>query len=208
MRFSLGYTRNHRYLDEEKTFSIDTYSLSTNLAIYPDLTSAMSVSYSESDVLVKGAGPGDKDAFVNTKSISSRIDASARLYRSLTAFLEANYNTADNDLVGSNETARSVFSLNYRPSDIMNLRSSYTAFFLDDDRTNSLSASVELYLLRTYKSRLSLYVNHARADESTTNIRVIGSWDISEFLTFSTSGNYNISSKDTYSFNASLSMRL
>jgi hypothetical protein len=90
----------------------------------------------------------------------------------------------------------------------MNLRSSYTAFFLDDDRTNSLSASVELYLLRTYKSRLSLYVNHARADESTTNIRVIGSWDISEFLTFSTSGNYNISSKDTYSFNASLSMRL
>ena len=98
--------------------------------------------------------------------------------------------------------------MSYRPSDILNLSTTYSAYFLDSDRSNELNASMELYLLRTYKSRLSLYANHTQADDTIDSFRMIGSWDISDYFTFSGSGNYSMAERNVYSFNLNLAMRL
>jgi len=82
-------------------------------------------------------------------------------------------------------------------------------FFLDDDRSDALTASMELYLLNTSKSRLSLYASHTQADETFDDFRVIGSWDISDYLSFTGNGNYSMApARDTYSFYLSLALRL
>jgi hypothetical protein len=98
--------------------------------------------------------------------------------------------------------------LNYRPSDILSLQAGYSAFFLDDARTNGWFTSMEYWLLRTSKTRLSFYARHLQAKETQDAFRMIGSWNISDIFTFTTSGNYSFGPVDVYTFNASLSMRL
>ena len=99
--------------------------------------------------------------------------------------------------------------MSFRPSDLLSLSSSYSAFFLDDERSNAFTASMELYLLRTNKSRVSLFANHIQADETSDSFRVIGSWDISDYFSFTGNGSYNMNpTRDTYAFYLSLAMRL
>jgi hypothetical protein len=205
---SLGYTHNDRYADDAKIFTSDAYSLYSKFAIYPDLTTSLSTSYAISDVLIEDADSDDEASFVNNKSFSARADLSARLYRNLTAYVASNYNNNDNELNGKSETGNATFTLNCRPSDILNLQASYNTFFLEDERSDGLSANMELYLLRTYKSRLSFYASHTQSDNTVDSFSVVGSWDISDYLTLTTNGTYSMGLANIYSFYVNLSMRL
>ena len=207
LSLSVAYTRNDRYEDKEKTYGADTYSLYTKLAIYPDLNASFTASYTDSDTLDENDTSGE-EIFVNTKSITTRTDVTARLYRHLTAYATVNFNTLDNDIIGKRKNANTSCSLNYRPSDILNFQVSYDAFFLDNDRQNALAASAELFLLRTYKSRLSFYASHIQAEETLDNFSMIGSWDISDYFSLTTSGSYNMGPTDAYSFYVSLALQL
>jgi hypothetical protein len=204
LSFSLGYTHNDRYADKEKIYKADSYNLFARFAVYPDLAVSWNASYSTSDTLTD---PPDGE-FNNVKLFTSRSDISARLYRNLTAFASADYSQSEGDRFEKTEAARASCTLSYRPSDILNLSTTYSAYFLDSDRSNELNASMELYLLRTYKSRLSLYANHTQADDTIDSFRMIGSWDISDYFTFSGSGNYSMAETNVYSFNLNLAMRL
>lgn len=208
LNFSMAYTRNDRYIDKDKTNTSDTYSLFTKASIYPDLSVSLNNSYTESDDLQRDPESGD-ETFVNTKSFTSRLDITARLHRYLTAYASGDYTTRDNERTGKRENAKATCSVNYRPSSMLSLTSNYSAFFLDDDRSDALTASMELYLLNTYKSRLSVTASHTQADETFNDFRVIGNWDISDIFSFTGSGNYSMApSRDTYNFYLSLAMRL
>jgi len=206
LSFSMGYTHNDRYADEEQTYKSDTYSAFARFAIYPDLAASLNATYSISDTLTDL--PDEESVFVNAKSLSIRSDLSARLYRNLSAFASVDYSQSETDITDKTNNLSTSVTLSYRPSDIMNMSTTYRAYFLDNDRTNDLSASMELYLLRTYKSRLSLFVSHVQAETTLDNFRVIGSWDISDYFTFTGSGNYSMGDRDVYSFNVNLAMRL
>ncbi len=206
VNFSLGYTHNDRYEDKDKTYKADTYSLFAKASIYPDLSVSLNNSYSVTDTLDRASAEG---SFVNNKTLTSRLDITARLHRYLTAFGTGNYSTTDNEETGKRENANATFTLSFRPSDLLSLSSSYAAFFLDDERSNAFTATMELYLLRTNKSRVSLLANHIQADETSDSFRVIGSWDISDYFSFTGNGSYNMNpTRDTYAFYLSLAMRL
>ncbi len=206
VNFSLGYTHNDRYEDQNKTYKADTYSLFAKASIYPDLSVSLNNSYSVTDTLDRASAEG---AFVNNKTLTSRLDITARLHRYLTAFGTGNYSTRDNEETGESDNANATFTLSYRPSDLLALSSSYAAFFLDDERSNAFTASMELYLLRTNKSRVSLLANHVQADETSDSVRVIGSWDISDYFSFTGNGSYTMNpTRDTYAFYLSLALRL
>lgn len=207
MNVSYGLTHNERTIDDNKTYEADTFSLYSKLVIYPDLTASLSSSYTESDTLVLD-NESDESFFVNNKSFTTRLDIVAKLYRSLTAFVTANQSNSKNEIRGRSQSSDTTFRVSYRPSDILALQSSYTMHFGDDDRTDSLASSIELYLLRTYKSRLSFFANHIQADDTVDNFRVIGSWDISDYLSLSTNGNYSMGETDNYTLNINLAMRL
>ena len=208
LNFSLGYTRNDRYADNDKTNTSDTYSLFAKAAIYPDLSVSLNNSYTISDDL-QADPESDEDVFIENKTFNSRLDITARLHRYVTAYASANYNKRDNEQTDKEETLRSSFSLNYRPSSLLSLTTTYNAFFLDNDRSDTLTANIELSLLNTSKARLSVNASHTQGDETFNDFRVIGNWDISEYFSFTSSGNYSMApARDTYSFYLSLALRL
>ena len=203
---SVGLTHNERFSDNEEIFRSDGISIYSKLRLYPDLTASLSSSFTISDTLQYD--DSDNGFFVQDKGLSSRLDITARLYRSLTGFLTVNQSTSVNEVTGDSETTSMVYRLNYRPSDLLAMQASYSDFFGDDERSSALSGSIEVYLLRTYKSRLSLLATHVQSDSVSDNFRMIGSWDVSDFFTLTTSGTYNISDVSNYSFQVNLSMRL
>jgi len=208
LNFSVAYTHGDRYVDDEKTNTTDTYSLFAKASIYPDLSVSWNNSYANSDDLKRGTGSGD-EVFVNTKTLSSRLDISARLHRHLTAYVSGDYGKRDSEETGIDENARATFTVNYRPSSRLSVSSTYGTFFLDDDRSDALSASMELFILNTNKSRLSVISSHTHSDETFHDFRVIGNWDISDYFSFTGNGNYSMApSRDTYSFYLSLAFRL
>ena len=204
----MAYTHNDRYADSDKTNTSDTYSLFTKASIYPDLSVSLNNSYTESDDLQRDPLSGD-ESFINTKTLSSRLDITARLHRYVTAYGSGDYSKRDNEKTGEQENARGTFSVNYRPSSMLSVTSQYSAYFLDDDRSDTLTASMELFVLNTNKSRLSLTASHTQADETFNDFRVIGNWEISDYLSFTGNGNYSMApERDTYSFYLSLALRL
>ncbi len=141
MNLSLGYTHNDHYADKDKTYKSDTYSLFAKASIYPDLSVSLNNSYTVSDRLTEDP-ESSEESFVNNKTFSSRLDITARLHRYLTAYVSGNYSKRDNEETGkSRECASDGCTLNYRPSSMLSLTSSYNSFFLDDDRSNALTAS-------------------------------------------------------------------
>jgi len=204
---SLSITHNDRYTEYWKTYVADTYSLYGKFRIYPDLTGSISTTYTISDRLITDPASGE-ELFVNDKSLSTRLDVTARLRRSLTAYVSANHSVSDNQLTGRSQSAFVVFRLNYRPSDLLSMQSSYSKFLGDDNRADALNGSIELYLLRTRKARLSVLASHVQTDDTLDNFRMLGSWDVSEVFTLTTSGLYTLGPVNSYSFLVNLSMRL
>jgi hypothetical protein len=206
----LSFYHYDRYLGDEKTFSSDNYSLYVKAAIYPDLSASLSTSYIISDTLRQVVDDDDLEGvFRNQKAFNSRMDVTAKLHRKLTGYLTYNYNIKDDEISGKAESANGIITLSYQPSDLLAMQGSYRAFFFDSTAPNVLSGSMELFLLRTSKSRLTLKAAYSQDDTQTINtFGMLGSWNISDYLSLTTSGNYFLGQDSFYSFNANLSMRL
>lgn len=207
VNLTLGYTHNDRYINDEKDFLSDVISLYGKFRIYPDLTTSVSTSYTVSESWIELPDSG-QTIIANSETLSTRIDVTARLRRSLTAFVTLNQSISDTELSGQRDSGNLTFRLNYRPSDLLALQGSYTTFLGDDNRVDTYNVGGEIYLLRTYKSRLSLQANHIVSNDTIDNMRMIGSWDISDYLTFTGSGNYTIGPIDSYSLLVNLSIKL
>jgi len=201
MVVTYGYTRQERFIDEQKTLNSNRYRLNTKAEIYPDLTGSWSISYTDLQRL-------EDDGFVTGEtSINNRIVLNAQLLKYLSGDFTTSYTHREFDL-DTTDNADAIFSLRYRPSDILSLRGSYTTYFLDRDTTDKFDLNMNLMLISTLKTRLTFTATHRQSDETTDNFGLVGSWDIGRNLSLLTQGNYLMAEKNTYNFRINLSLGL
>jgi hypothetical protein len=155
----------------------------------------------------------------NTSS-SARIELDARLSRRLSADVNVNYSDTETDRLikesgvddapssTESQTASSTLNLRYRPSSYLSLRGFYTTYFLDSSQADATGASLTLALLRTSKARLTMNYSYRLAEESTHNLNLNGSWDITRKLALTSRASYSMAQTDFYAIETTLSLRL
>ena len=201
MLVTFGATRNERFLGDVKMRNSDTYRVTTAASIYPDLSADWNLSYSDVEAL-------QDDGLVSfTDTISSRLSLNAKLYRYLFGDFITNYTHRKRE-TETFQDASAQFNLRYRPSDLLALRGGYTTFFLDSETDDQLNLNLSLFVINTYKARLTLAATHIQARETSDNFSFVGSWDISRYLTLLTQGNYRLADRDSYNFRINLGFRL
>lgn len=199
-----GATLGERYIDEEKIDTSRRYSLVFRAPIYPDLTANWTLSYVEREGMEAGS-VGDATSY------SSRLDLVARLRRSLVADLITNYYDSESSTATGTQSTQggdAKVGLRYRPSQYLSLRTSFTKYFGDTDRTDTFDAGVSLMLVSTQKTRLTLNATHIQADESSQNLSLFGNWNISRHLSLWARANYDIAERNAYRFQVNLAMNL
>jgi len=207
-----GVTRYERYDGELQTFSSDRYSITSKAQIYPDLSADLSLNWLNSDAW-------DSDRLLtDSSSFSTRLNLNAQLTRALTADLATTYRTNQSEIESpdisaapgrtSSEGADAKFGLQYRPSALLALSGAYTTFFAGEPRSDEITMSMTLALLRTDKARFNLLASRSQAETSSNSVSLNGSWDISRKLSLLTQANYAYGDTYFYSILTTLSLRL
>jgi hypothetical protein len=195
VRVSLGATRSETFLAERKTAVIDRYSLLARAPIYPDLTAAWMVSYSEVENFLA-------DGSVSAgNSLSSRLDLNAQLYRSLTADLTTSWRRSE-----TSQSSDAKVGMRYRPSDFLSMRGEYSTVFGEDK--DQLSLGLDVRALATQKTRVIFGATRIQGDQTSNQFNVLGSWNISRNLEMLSRANYSLAERDVYSFQLRLTLRL
>jgi len=207
MHVVFGVTHNERYDGELQTDASDRYSLSTKAQIYPDLSSDLSFSQTDSEQRARSGSATSVSAF------SSRLNLNARLLQGLTADFTTNYlnSRQENPAVSGDQNSKNAdmtFGLLYRPSDLLALHGSYTKYLLDSKSVDTYSINLNLGLMRTDKTRLTLLADHRHADTTSDSFTLNGSWDISKNLSMVTRASYTIGNTDFYNIMTTLTLWL
>jgi len=201
LNLSFGVTRTERYIDDLKTRASDNYSLTSAAQIYPDLSASLNLNYREAESL-------DSDGnLLTSDSYGTRLDLNARLTRSLIADLTTDYFFSESD-TGGLSSARSTLNLLYRPSDVLSLNLAGTKAWTEAGGTDSASLNLNLWLLRTQKTRLNFRYSRFQATTASDSFRLDWSWNISKAWYLQTKFNYTQAEQYRYSFDAFLSFRL
>ncbi|MBD1401101.1 hypothetical protein [Pelovirga terrestris] len=204
MNLGFGVTRNDRYRNGDKTGAGWIYSISTTARLYPDLNTALFLSWRENDNWTR---TNEGVSRTSDQSFSGRFNLNARLDRNLSADLTTSYRSSERES-GSTEVADATLSVQYRPSSLLALRAFYTAYLLDSEQEDVVGGSANLALLRTDKARLNFSYNVTYAETLTNRFSLNGSWDISRALALQSRGGYTLAQTDFYDVQVSLNLRL
>ncbi len=204
MNLGFGITRNDLYRNNDKISEGWIYSISTTARLYPDLNTALFLSWRDNRNLTRTDEGGSR---TSDQSFSGRFNLNARLDRNLNADLTTSYRSSDRDSE-STEVADATLSLQYRPSSLLALRAFYTAYLLDSDQVDVVGGSLNLALLRTDKARLNFSYDITDAETLTNRFSLNGSWDISRALALQSRGGYTLAETDFYDVQVSLNLRL
>jgi len=207
MHVVFAVTRNERFDGALQTEATDRYSLSTKAQIYPDLSSDLSFSQANTEQTARSGSTA------NISTFSSRLNLNALLLKGLTADFTTSYLNREQDGDGETENqkiknADMTFGLLYRPSDLLALHGSYTKYLLDSKSQDTYTINLNLGLMRTDKTRLTLLATHRHADTTSDSFTLNGSWDISQKLSMVTRASYTIGNSDVYNFMANLTLAL
>jgi hypothetical protein len=201
LNVTFGATRIERYLGDEKTQTSNNFNLSTAAQVYPDLSSALYLSYNNAQIL------DSERELTSADSYSARWTLNARINRALTSDLTNNYFHSENRS-GVSSSSDSTLTMLYRPSPYLSLSATGTKFWTGAGGTDSLAMSLNLWLLRTEKTQLNFRYNLVQADSSTNNFNLDWSWTISQHLYLQTKFNYTSAQTDIYFIESLLSFRL
>jgi hypothetical protein len=207
-----GVTRYERFDGELQTFSSDRYNISSKAQIYPDLSADLTLNWLNSDAW-------DSNRLLTaSSSFSSRLNLNAHLTRALTADFGTSYRTNQSEIESpdvssgprrtSSEGADAKLGLQFRPSALLALSGAYTMFFAGEPRSDEMSVSMTLALLRTEKARFNLLASRSQAETSSNSVSLNGSWDISRHLSLLTQANLAYGETYFYSILTTLSLRL
>ena len=205
MHMVFSVTHNERYEGDQQTATGDKYSLSTKAQIYPDLSADLSFSQNNGEQV-------DNDGVVtDTSAFSTRLNLNAQLLKGVTADLTTSYLRSEKEsenVSGSTnlDYADMTLRLLYRPSDLLAVHGAYTTYFLDSATVDSYSLGMNLGLLRTDKTRLTLTADHQQAQTISDNLTLKGSWDISRSMSMLVRGSYTTGDNDIYDVMATLSL--
>jgi hypothetical protein len=203
LNVSFGVTLSERFSDSFKIFTSNRYFLVARGPLYPDLTAAWNVAYTDSERSVTGENP------IEESTLSTGLDLNARLYRSLFADFKTTYSQSEESDRDRLERADASFGLRYRPSELIAILGDYKTYFGDETPDDELRINLNLRLLQTYKTTLTLTALHSqRGTDANQALGLVGNWDISRNLQFQGRGNYRFDDINTYNFSLNLNFRL
>ena len=197
LNYSLGYTHSESFTDGEKVQIYDSATLYSNAQIFPDLSSALTLNWLESEELVSSS---------TTRSWSARLDFNARLSARLNletnlAYLRTRNNQQFDD--GATSTERSYRAIaTYRPSDLVLIRSEIFRNDLRDETFVNGYFSCRMTPVLQFSENLSVRFSDNDSLVSTTMM----TWDVSSHFTFSSTYTYqSMESSDRYALLVGLS---
>jgi hypothetical protein len=203
LNLSVGVTYSENYNDKEKIIKNNRYYLTAKAPIYPDLTARWTLSYREDERL------DEDDGWLKDEVISSALDLNARLTKHLFADFLSNFANRKDDDGETTQVYDIKLGLSYRPSPLLSVRADYKSYFGDFDRDDEIRLNAVIRILDTHKTQLTMNGTHnQRGSESSQNIGLVGTWDISRNLYLQGRGNYRFADLDTYNFSFDLNYRL
>ena len=196
------YSYSEYFENEERQRSNNNLSLTALAALYPDLSSELTVGYNQ--------GKSDITDLQNEGYFINFI-LHSQLRKSLNVDLQSNYYFSNSDSFvftgGHLDHGSSVFettdsqagetllTISWRPSDILSFSlRGYSTYVLEADTEYGGYFNTNYLVFRTSKTNLTLsyWLNGGSDKETINNFGLVWGWDISSYFTIHTSGNYFI----------------
>lgn len=208
---NFSYSWIEYFENEERERHGNHMSLSALAALYPDLSAELTVGYnqSQSDVTDEQSD----GVFIN-------FIMHSQLRKTLNVDLQTNYNFSNSDVIilagghsahgsstfesSSSESGETLLTVSWRPSDILSFSlRGYSLYGPETDTEYGGYFNTNYLVFRTSKTNLTLsYWLNAGSDKDTiNNFGLVWGWDISNYFTLNTSGNYILAAEgDSWNF--------
>ncbi len=179
--FSLGYTRTESDDGAARQTTSDSVNAIFNAIIYPDLTASLLNSWSRTENQSGG----------ETTTMGVTLNTNARLSPKLDVNLNASYveNSTDGPVDEadiSDASTRYGVSVNYRPSDVLQLGGSFNR----DEETNQNTLAGNATLLASRKLQAIFGLAYEFGDEESEQYNSTLSWLITRHLSWQTTGSF------------------
>ena len=205
LNITLGATRRDRFSGASKTATSDNFSLTSTAQIYPDLSAALSTSYLTGSQRLT-------DTTTETDTLNNRLTVTARITPRLIADFTGNHRqskSSQNQTTTTSTGATTTASLSYRPSDLLLMRLINTKDWENYDDPATWVYDMQMSLLRTQKTQLTVRYNHSRSTITRHGFGLDGNWDLSRKMALRTLFNYDILDDRSYwNVTTSLSLKL
>ncbi len=201
---SAGITKTDNLQDSSALSSNYNYVVGINAVLYPDLSSALSLSHGTTTNNLTGMSSSTWDSNLTfTARLSPKLTSSCTLTHNISSST-----AATTDSTSTTSTSAS-FSLNARPSELLSIRANADKEWAESNSQASYSLNTSVTLLRTRKTQLTSSYNYAKTGPTDTHsINAAWSWALSRYITMQTSGLYTLAqSANRWSINSQLSSR-
>ncbi len=198
--FNFGVNRNESYEGGNRTSTGHSYDMTTNANLYRDLSSSMNLNYSNSKNEINGE---------SSDFYGAQLRFTARISPKFTVGFTEQFNRSESTL-SNTDSGNTDMNISWRVSEILSVGIG-GGYFWQDNATDTTSLNLDVTMLLTSKTQLSLTYNYNRNILTVENYFLNWSWAISKFLSFTTFGNFQTTddtrSDDIWSIGAQLSFR-
>ena len=179
---SLGLGRGESFVDNIKSSTSDSLSLSASASVFRDLRASLSASMQKSVNELTGFG---------AESLSSGLDLNSRPTPKLTVNLSGSYSQTQSDNAASSDSIGAGLGLNWRPSEVLAVQGNASQSW--SNSTSSSTASFNMSISPARKIRINLQSDFSWSSGSSTQNYVYSlNWNLSRYLALRFSGAYSI----------------
>ena len=184
VHINFGSTQNDYFYDSVKKSSTTLYNIFIRAALYPDLSTSLSLKRSESRSLQRNS---------SSTALNSDFSITARLSSKLTSSLSTSYSkqsSTSGARESSSKTKKSgAFAMNIRPSDILSLQLHASKEWNDKPTPVYYNLNASVALLQTRKTQVTTrYTFTTNGTSSTSSYHASWSWTLSRHLSLRTNG--------------------
>jgi hypothetical protein len=191
----LGLSRGESYSDDEKTATRHNLSLTAAAALYRDLHASLDLSYNTVDNVGSNA---------SSDSLRTRLALTARMNPDLTVTLDEKYTKTSGP--SNFDTFDTMLTANWRPSDLLSVRSDGSWLVLDDKQTWQGRFFVFLSLTRKTQTSFGYRIRYVEPEPTDHNYLVNFAWNMNRYFSLNAGGQYQIRGDDEiWSVNSRLS---
>jgi hypothetical protein len=193
----LGLSRGESYSDDEKTATRHNLSLTAAAALYQDLHASLDLSYNTVDNVESNA---------SSDSLRTRLAFTARMNPNLTVTLDEEYTKASGP--SDFDTFDTMLTANWRPSDLLSVRSDDPWLVLDDEPTWQGRFFVFLSLTRKTQTSFGYRIRYVELEPEPTdhNYLVNFAWNMNRYFSLNAGGQYQTrGGEESWSVNSRLS---
>jgi hypothetical protein len=175
----LGLARGESYTGGEKTATRHNLSITAAAALYQDLHASLDLVYDTVDNVESG---------ISSDNFRTRMQFTARMNPTLTVTLDEEYTkTGGASNVDSYDTE---LTLNWRPSDLLSIRTDGTWFVRGDEEEWQGRVNVFLSFTRKTQMNFGYRIRYIEAEPTVHDFILNFAWNINRYFSFNADGQY------------------